>query len=546
MKLQSGFRIFLPILVLALAVLTACAQDTETPAPQGLLPTVSLVEPARPLTAAELETIDEFVAQQQNIEAEREQFYQEFDNWREGLTACHPIAAREALREFAASFGSITDSARNLLRTSSTRELADMLITAADAEGAAFRELRDRWQPGNISLLEAVELQRAEAGRAQNAVVDQSLRLKEEFEEGPTATEVKEMEEFSATFDEIADTWDDFHDDYSALAKRERRLTDAEILAGYVELIGQFKMIVSSIEELTPTEINEELVETLQDAAEAELDALEYLVWTLSEPMESGDSNTSGPSQATSTTAMTAGSFQEPVKAPENGTGQNSLATQAPTPAPPAEPAKDPAIGTDEQVPATPPEPQPTQGTPAAPEAQTSHMPGETNAMELSPREELAAVIKASEDALKDVEQSIEEIVNDKSTEYLEDLKNFDSEFRDFLGEWNRFYSGFNYWRATDGECDRVGVAQELASFSQQAGGLARKVQDLPQSGYLVPVYALVVEASEREGGAFRALANSWTPFAVDAFKALEDERVNATRLRRQASIALEELRTRQ
>ena len=119
MKLQFGFRVFLPILLLALAALTACAQDTDaTPSSQGLLPTASPVEPARPLTAAELETIDEFVAQQRSIEAEWAQFYQEFDIWREGLTACHPSAAGEALRDFAASFASITESARNLLRTS--------------------------------------------------------------------------------------------------------------------------------------------------------------------------------------------------------------------------------------------------------------------------------------------------------------------------------------------------------------------------------------------------------------------------------------------
>ena len=277
-------------------------------------------------------------------------------------------------------------------------------------------------------------------------------------------------------------------------------------------------------------------METLQDAAEAELDALEYLVWTLSEPMESGDSHTSAPSQAAPTPAMTTGSSPEPAKAPDNGAEQNS-----PTPAPPAEPTE----GTAEQVPPTPSESQPAGETPAAPEGPMSPAPGETDGMQPSPREELALSVKASEDALEDVEQSIEEIVNDKSAEYLEDLKNFDSEFRDFLDEWTRFYSGFIYWRATDGECDRAEVAQELARFSQQAGELARKAQALPQSGYLVPVYALAVEASEREGGAFRALANSWTPFAVDAFKALEDERVNASRLRRQSSIALEELRSR-
>ena len=70
-------------------------------------------------------------------------------------------------------------------------------------------------------------------------------------------------------------------------------------------------------------------------------------------------------------------------------------------------------------------------------------------------------------------------------------------------------------------------------------------MSDLPQSGFLVPVYALTVEAAERESGAVRTLASSWTPFAVDAFKAVDEARVASARLRRQASIALTELSAR-
>ena len=225
MKLRFGFRIYLPILILTLVALIACSQDgDETQAPQGLLPTQSPVEPARPLTGAERATIDEFASQQQSIGEEREQFYQEFDDWQANLTACHPSTAREALRDFAVSFSAITHSASDLPRTTSTMELADLLIDAANAEEAALRQLRDRWQPGNISLLEAVEVKRAEAGRAQNEVADLSFQLQDEFEEGPTADEVAELEEFSKTFDDIADAWDDFHDDYSTLVKKERSL----------------------------------------------------------------------------------------------------------------------------------------------------------------------------------------------------------------------------------------------------------------------------------------------------------------------------------
>ena len=512
MKLRFGFRIFLPILILALTSLAACSQDgDETPTPRGLLPAASPVESARPLSQEELTTIDEFASQQQSIDGEREKFYQEFDKWQSDLTACHPSAAREELREFAASFAAITESARNLPRTSSSKQLADLLIAAVNAEETAFRQLRDRWQPGNISLLEAVELKRAEAGNAQNAVADMSLELQEEFEEGPTADEVEEMEEFSKTFDDIADAWDDFHDDYAAFAKRESQLKADARAARYEELIGQFKEIVSTIGELTPTDINEELIKTLEDAAEAELFALEYLAESVSGPADSQVVGAPVPTGAAATPSPA------PDQTPEPAGGANQEPAEE-APAAPTDPAPvtDPALASDD-----------------------------TQEMEPSPEEELAAAIEESEAALAEVDQSIEEIVNDKSAENLEDLKSFDVEYQGFVDEWNQFYEVFTQWRATGGGCDRVEVVKELARFSQQAGELARQARDLPQSGFFVPIYTLMTEAAEREAGAFRTLANSWTPFAVDVFKAVDEERVNSGRLRRQASIALEELLSR-
>lgn len=485
MKLRFGFRIYLPVLILTLVALIACSQDgDETPAPQGLLPTQSPVEPARPLTGAERATIDEFASQQQSIGEEREQFYQEFDDWQANLTACHPSTAREALRDFAVSFGAITHSASDLPRTTSTMELADLLIDAANAEEAAFRQLRDRWQPGNISLLEAVEVKRAEAGRAQNEVADLSFQLQDEFEEGPTADEVAEMEEFSKTFDDIADAWDDFHDDYSTLVKKERRLEAEAGVAGYAQLIEQFSKIVSEIGELTPTDTSEELIETLQDASEIELEKLEYLAESLSEPPDSRSANTPVPTQV-----VTEGVPEASAGDPDASDGPQEIA--------------------------------------------------------LSPAEELNAAIERSEAALEAVEKSIEEIVNDKSAENLEDLKGFGVQYRVFVHEWNQFYEGFSDWRATEGGCDRVEAGMRLTEFSRQAGGLARQVRDLPQSGFLLPVYTLMVEAAEREEGAFRTLASSWTPYAVDVFKAVDEERVASGQLRRQASIALEGLRNR-
>ena len=85
-------------------------------------------------------------------------------------------------------------------------------------------------------------------------------------------------------------------------------------------------------------------------------------------------------------------------------------------------------------------------------------------------------------------------------------------------------------------------MLQSLGQFSTRIGELSRNVRDLPQSGYLLPMYNLLVEAAEREEGAIRTLRNSWQPFTVDAFIALDRERDTVNRLRREANIALQEL----
>ena len=68
-------------------------------------------------------------------------------------------------------------------------------------------------------------------------------------------------------------------------------------------------------------------------------------------------------------------------------------------------------------------------------------------------------------------------------------------------------------------------MLQSLNEFNIRIGELVRRVRNLPQTGYLLPMYNLLVEAAEREEGAVRALRNSWQPFTVDAFIAVDRER---------------------
>ena len=531
-----GYRLFLPMLILVVAAFLACAEDGGAPTSKpSLVPTHVPAEPARSLSAPELEAVEEFEGALLAIESDRDVFYEEFDTWSTGLVSCHPSSAREALREFAASFTVVSDAARNLPRASVSGELADLVIDATDVEGTALRNLRDRWQGGNIALFEAVEQNRAASGVTHNKVVDMSLALQQELRHGPTLDDIDEMDAFSESFDTVVDAWDDFHDSYAAFARRENRIEDEEVASGYEALAEAVRGILASIERLNTSEINEDIIERLQDAAEDELALLEFLAEfpteldeaateeEEAEEEESEQTDTAEPvAQTLSAPAQQSPSKPEATGDEGEGEGETPPATQQPE-----------QQASSQQAPANGP----------SLETYREESPGEE--AEISPREELAATIEDTQATLEELEQSITEFIDDDSAQKLEDLQVFDEGLAGFIDVWNEFYEGFAEWRFSEGGCDRVAVAAELAQFSRQAGELAEAVRDLPQSGPLVSVYNLAAESAEREARAFRALANSWTPFAVDVFKAVDDERASASRLRRQASIALEELRTR-
>ncbi|MDE2837178.1 MAG: hypothetical protein OXL97_06675 [Chloroflexota bacterium] len=162
-----------------------------------------------------------------------------------------------------------------------------------------------------------------------------------------------------------------------------------------------------------------------------------------------------------------------------------------------------------------------------------------------SPLDEMDAVFEESEDALKQVDRTIRLLIEDDPEEKLADIENFEVHYKGLLAAWDAFHQSYGEWRRTDGGCDRSEVLQSLDRFNLRMGELGREVRSLPRSSHLLPMYNLLVEAVSREEGAIRALRNSWRPFAVDAFKIVDQERITADRLRRQAAVGLEELRSR-
>ena len=161
------------------------------------------------------------------------------------------------------------------------------------------------------------------------------------------------------------------------------------------------------------------------------------------------------------------------------------------------------------------------------------------------------ASVKTSEDALADTSQAISNTPEPDPTvptdpeESLAELQVFNDEYDSLVVTWDEFHDRYNDWRASEGGCDRTEVIQALEQFSLRTGAIARDVRDLPRAGYLLPMYTSLVDAAGREENAIRTLRNSWQPFTVDAFKAVDEDRVNVDGLRREADIALQQLRNR-
>ncbi len=447
--------------LLLLASLAACSETADTQ-PATAPPDPSPGQAVESLSSSDRMAVDAFADQRQTLDEGWDEFRQDFDEWRAGLTSCHRSSVHEALQDFAAGFAEVTAQAGDLPRAAVTREIADIAIEAAEEEEAAFRQLRDRWQPDDISLFEQVEKRRADSARAQRQVEDMALELREQLEAAMKPGERAALRQFSDALESIADDWNGFHDDYAALQEAAVHLDDFGVIAELDARVVQFDAVVDAVSGLPAEGATESVAETVQAAAEAEREALLAVHAKLQENL----------------TALLEG--QSPLPHPTGPTG--------------------------------------------------SHL------------DEMEPIFEESEAVLEQVSRTTRLLIDDDPEEKLAEVENFEGHYARLLVQWDAFHQRYSDWRGTGGGCDRTGVLQSLDGFSLRMGDLGREVRGLPQSSYLLPMYNLLAEAVEREEGAIRALRNSWRPFAVDAFKAVDQERIIADRLRRQADIGLQEL----
>ena len=458
MKVRLGTLIPLLLGSLLLASVMACSEPAGTQ-PATAPPDAPSASTVEPLSAGDRMAMDAFVEQRQAIDEEWDQLHVDFDRWRAGLTSCDRSSVHEALQGFAAGFAEVTAQAGDLPRATAIREIADVVIAAAEDEGAAFRRLRDRWQPDDISLFEQVEQRRADSAEAQRHVEDMALELREQLEAAAEPGERAALMRFSDALDAVSNDWNEFHDDYAELQEAATQMDPFAVIAELDQLIVRFDAIVETVSGLSAEGATEGVAVTLQAAAEAENEALLAVHARMQENL----------------TALLEG--------------------QAPPPR--------------------------------------------------SPLDDMDFVFEESEATLEQVSRTVRLLIDDDPEEKLAEVGNFEAHYAALVVKWDAFHERYGDWRRTDGGCDRTEVLQTLGGFNLRMGDLGREVRSLPQSSYLLPMYNLLVEAVEREEGAIRALRNSWRPFTVDAFKAVDQERVTADRLRRQAAVGLQELHDR-
>ena len=464
MKVRLGSLVPLLLVSLLLAALSACSSDTADTPPPTAPPDAPPASTAEPLSANDRMAMDAFAEQRQAIDEEWDRFHQDFDEWRAGLTSCHRSSVHEALQGFAAGFAEVTAQAGDLPRATVTREIADVVIAAAEDEEAAFRRLRDRWQPDDVSLFEQVEQRRADSAGAQRHAEDRTLELREQLEAAAKPGERAALTRFSDALDAIGNDWNGFHGDYAEL-QAAAQADPFAVIAELERLIARFDAVVDAVSGLSAEGATEGVAGTLQAAAAAEREALLSVHARMQENLA----------------ALVEGRSQLPHPTGPSGTLLD----------------------------------------------------------------EMEAVFEESEAVLEQADRTVRLLIDDDPEDTLAEVENFEDHYAALVAKWDAFHQRYAGWRSTDGGCDRTEVLRSLDAFNLRMGDLGREVRSLPQSGFLLPMYNLLVEAVEREEGAIRALRNSWRPFSVDAFKTVDEERVITDRLRRQAAVGLQQLRDR-
>ena len=269
--MKINIKPLLSVAGILLLLLSVACQSNETPVPSSA--SESPITGPTPVPEQAKTLAEQFARAHGEIEQDWDDFHKEFDAWREGLAACDPSAAQQAFRGFASKFNDVNEQTLSLSRPSSVRGSLDQLIEASQGEASALRRLRDRWQPGDTSLLEAVASQRVAAAAAQKELEDELADL----QDGADAGSLEELEEFSGAFETLQTSWETFHSGYLPLKAEGDELEPEEFLTRLDELVKSFSVITLGVEDLPAADLAEDLAEALTSAADAQKMGLDDL-----------------------------------------------------------------------------------------------------------------------------------------------------------------------------------------------------------------------------------------------------------------------------
>ena len=491
----------------AIVIFVAACSPSAPPQAAPALPESQPAAAPTPVPVEAIRTAQQFAAAQAQIETDWDGYHREFDRWRAGLTSCSRDAAEESFRGFASDVSTISVQAKDLPRSADVRDLADMLVDAAEAEEAALRRLRDRWQPGNTALFEEVEEHRSMSISAQLSVAD---GLEDLIYVDSEISDI--IEEFAEEFETIGEDWKALQQGYAELRDGQDNLSKGETIEELGDLLDKFAKLREAIEELPSSVVTDRLIDDLLDALDEQMEALQALQGELEDTADSSQD------------VPTAVPKAEPKP---NAPPTITIATPEPpgTPGPPGTP--EPENGVDD----TDKAPEPT------PEAD--------NGVSFEDADDSA---DESDEVLAEVQAKTAEILEDPSAGLdvdLEKVEEFEREYLTLVNAWDKFHAGYGRWRASDGGCDRAEVSAELAGFSETLGVLAGQVRNLPRVSYLRPMGNSLIEAVQGEQEAMRVLSYNWRPFSTDAFRAFDLKRNSSRELRRQTEVGVQELLTR-
>ena len=242
-----------------------------------------------------LENIGGFVATFNATDAAWDQFHQEYDSFRRSEGLLSSDASLDRIGLLIDQFRDIVISIRQVPTTESTRDVADALAQAAEEEDLALRRLTGAFQndEGTVTastgisdagtevtsntngpgLFDAFDTQLVSS----NAARLQARRNLEDVLEDISEETGVVVEGFTAEYQLLLQTWDDFHKDYDEWRQSEGgcdRSKAVNTLSGFTVTFGNIATVVRSLPAAT---VLRPLGEILVEAAEREERALRVL-----------------------------------------------------------------------------------------------------------------------------------------------------------------------------------------------------------------------------------------------------------------------------